>query len=96
MASGRKKNHNIEIFTPENVFTYRISPKLSPHQLQHSWLVRCAGPVQIDCKVQIQILVRLRDFMRLIEVMMRAATGTNEDFTGEIKDEDMWDSEQSW
>lgn len=34
--------------------------------------------------------------MRLIEVMMRAATGTNEDFTGEIKDEDMWDSEQSW
>lgn len=24
--------------------------KLSPHQLQHSWLVHCAGPVQIDCK----------------------------------------------
>ena len=29
MTSGNnnKKNHNIEIFTPENIFTYRISPK---------------------------------------------------------------------
>lgn len=63
--------------------------KLSSHQLQHSWLVHCAGPVQIDCKVQIQILVRLWDFMKLTEVTMRAATLTN-DFTGEIsKDEGM-------
>ena len=30
MTSGskkKKKNHNIEIFTPENIFTYRISKK---------------------------------------------------------------------
>lgn len=31
MTSGskkkKKKNHNVEIFTPENIFTYRISPK---------------------------------------------------------------------
>ena len=55
------------------------------------------GPVQIDCRVQMQILLRLQDFMKLMEMRMRTATLTNEDFIGKIrKDEDMWDPEKNW
>lgn len=56
------------------------------------------GPVQIDCRVRMQILLRPpQDFMKLMEMRMRTATLTNEDFIGKIrKDEDMWDPEKNW